>query len=76
MYGETYDTSSYMILFSNMHFIVMFVTADSDYTITRHWMWNSLLRNSQSVIRRQRVLTYTYYNIQYARKSNLKGLKN
>ena len=40
-------------------------------------MWNSLLRNGQSVIRQQQcVVTYTSYNIQYARKSNLKSLKN
>ena len=34
----------------------------SDYTITKHSMWNSLLRNGQSVIRQQQcVVTYTYY---------------
>ena len=50
---------------------------DSDYTITKLSMWNSLLRNGQSVIRQQQcVLIYTYYNIQYARESNLKSLKN
>ena len=51
--------------------------AHSDYTITKHSMWNSLLRNGQSVIRQQQcVVTYTYYNIEYASKSNLKSLKN
>ena len=52
-------------------------TFDSDYTITKHSMWNSLLRNCQSVIRQQQcVLIYTHYSIQYARESNLKSLKN
>ena len=39
-------------------------------------MWNSLLRNGQSVTRQQQcVLIYSNYNIQYARKSNLKKLE-
>ena len=55
----------------------LLIISDSDYTITKHSMWNSLLRNGQSVIRQQQcVVTYTYYNIEYASKSNLKSLKN
>ena len=52
---------------------------DSDYTITKHSMWNSLLRNGQSVIRQQQcVLTYTYYNIAWkitAPFNNMRTLK-
>ena len=53
-----------------------FKSSDSDYTITKQSIWNSLLRNGQSVTRQQQcVLIYSNYNIQYARKSNLKKLE-